>query len=290
MGAAKGADGKIARESAADGANGLVFGENGGARAAKDGFADGAMPETIRGLQKAGRIAGLYGSKGELTLALYDAFSREPNMEDPVFVRLDGHRIPLFFASIKRRGQRGATAVFEDIDTERRASELVGLEFYIPGEDREDVADDELFFEDIVGWTADFIDAADGDRAVVPKTGRITAFIDSDMNPLFEVEIACPSGGAGTGICEDVDGWGGAGAVACTGVHEGVDGCVDVVEGSNAGSSAGVAVAGTGMRGRAVGQTATELIPAAEEFIVAIDERRRKITFSLPEGLLGLNK
>lgn len=58
------------------------------------------------------------------------------------------------------------------------------------------------------------------------RSGRITDFIDSEFNPLFEIEI---------------------------------DG-------------------------------ETELIPAVDDFIVEFDERCRKVVFSLPEGLIGLNK
>jgi 16S rRNA processing protein RimM len=173
-------------------------------------------------LVAAGKVGGLFGAKGEVTLSLYDVFPREPNMEEPVFVKIDSHTVPLFFQSFRRRGQRGATAVFEDIDSEARAAELVGLEFYIRegGESRSRASEedgDELYLEDLTGWDFEFDTG---------QTGHITDFIDSDFNPLFEIEI----GGE------------------------------------------------------------TELIPASDDFIVEFDECRRKVVFSLPEGLLGLNK
>jgi 16S rRNA processing protein RimM len=169
------------------------------------------------GMITAGRVAGLFGGKGELSLALYDAFPRDPNREEPVFVEIDGHRVPFFFERFARRGVRGATALFADIDTQERASELVGLTFYIRAEGSDGaVSGDEIYFEDLVGW-----------KAVVGqgRTGRITAFFDSELNPLLEITL---------------------------------DG-------------------------------ETELIPAVEEFIASIDEDRRRITFDLPDGLLGLN-
>jgi 16S rRNA processing protein RimM len=170
------------------------------------------------GMIVAGKIGGLFGGKGELSLVLYDSFPRDPNKEEPLFVEIDGHAVPLFFESFARRGVRGATAVFADIDTPQRANELVGLPFYLraAGEAGE-AADDEIYFEDLVGW-----EAVIGKGAV----GRVTAFFDSELNPLLEIEL---------------------------------DG-------------------------------ETELIPAVEEFIAAIDENRRRVTLDLPEGLLGLNK
>ena len=171
----------------------------------------------------AGRVGKLFGVKGELMITLYDVFPRDFNTEEPVFVKIDSHTVPLFFDKLQRRGQRGATVVFADIDTESRAAELVGLEFSIRQRAEDAGEGDELYLEDLVGWDAEFDTG---------QSGRITDFFDSELNPLFEVEI----GGGGNAHGE------------------------------------------------------TELIPASDDFIVEVDERRRKVIFSLPEGLLGLNK
>ena len=155
-------------------------------------------------------------------MILYAPFPLDPNREEPVFVEIDGHLVPLFLERFARRGVRGATAVFADIDTAARASEFVGREFYIKavggsgGSGVAGASGDELYFEDLVGWEAE---VGEGLR------GRITAFFDSEYNPLLEIEF---DGGA-------------------------------------------------------------ELIPAQEDFIVEIDELHRRVVFSLPEGLLGLN-
>jgi 16S rRNA processing protein RimM len=164
----------------------------------------------------AGRIGRLFGAKGELMIALYDTFPREFDTEEPVFLKIDSLTVPLFFGSFERRGQRGAVVRFDDIDTEQRAAELVGLEFSIRQADEGETSDDELYMEDLVGWAIEFDTG---------QTGRITGFVDSDFNPLLEVEV----GGE------------------------------------------------------------QELIPAADDFIVEVDEAQRRVIFSLPEGLLGLN-
>ncbi len=174
------------------------------------------------GMVTAGRVGKLFGVKGELMVTLYDVFPRDFNTEEPVFVKIDSHTVPLFFDKFQRRGQKGATVVFADIDTESRASELVGLEFSIRGRNAAgsaggDSEGDELYLEDLVSWDAEFDTG---------QMGRITDFFDSELNPLFEIEI----GGE------------------------------------------------------------TELIPAVDDFILEFDEERRKVLFSLPEGLLELNK
>jgi 16S rRNA processing protein RimM len=164
----------------------------------------------------AGRIGRLFGVKGELMITLYDTFPREFDTEEPVFVKIHSLTVPLFLNSFERRGQKGAVVAFDDIDTEERASELVGLEFSIRQMGEDETSDDELYMEDLVGWDIEFDTG---------QVGRITGFVDSDYNPLFEVEV----GGE------------------------------------------------------------QELIPAADDFIVEVNEARRRVIFSLPEGLLGLN-
>ncbi len=116
----------------------------------------------------AGQITGLDGAKGGLTLKLFG----EINTEEPVFVKIEGHRVPLFFSSFRRRGANGAVAVFDDIDTPARAAELVGLEFYVKGEEEVD--------EDFIGWPADLGGGVEG---------RVKDFF-AGANPLFEVEVS----------------------------------------------------------------------------------------------------
>jgi 16S rRNA processing protein RimM len=126
----------------------------------------------------AGRIVKTFGLGGELVVSLYDSFPDEMNGE-PVFIEIDGIRTPFFFASFRRRGVNKALVVFEDMETEYRASELAGREFFLPTES-EDEEEDEIYLEDLVGYTV----RLQGHSG----TGAITGYIDSEFNPLFEVE------------------------------------------------------------------------------------------------------
>jgi 16S rRNA processing protein RimM len=133
------------------------------------------------GMVTAGRVGGLFGNKGELTLILFDLFPRDHNIEEPIFVEIDGHAVPLFIERFARRGVRGATVVFADIDSPERAAELVGREFSIRlGRGADAGGDDELYFEDLIGWEAE---VGNG------RIGHITAFFDSELNPLLEIEL-----------------------------------------------------------------------------------------------------
>ncbi len=127
----------------------------------------------------AGRIVKTYGPGGELVLSLYDTFPDEMNGE-PVTIEIDGIRTPFFFASFRRRGVSKAVAVFEDMETEYRASELVGREFFLPAEPENREDDDNIYLEDLVGYTLR--------REGRLETGTITGLIEHELNPLFEVD------------------------------------------------------------------------------------------------------
>ena len=133
-----------------------------------------------RELIKAGRVAKVFGNAGEVVLNLLDTFPDPFCYEEPLFVYIDGLAVPLFLEQFERRGRTGATALFADIDTEMRASELVGLDLYTPAPYTEEEDDGELYFEDLVGYTA----------LLGPgRTSQIVEYIDDEFNPLFRVDF-----------------------------------------------------------------------------------------------------
>ena len=71
-------------------------------------------------------------------LSLYPAFPEDFTTDTPLRVTIDALEVPLWCERFERRGQSGATATFADFDTERRAQELVGLEFRIECDEDED--------------------------------------------------------------------------------------------------------------------------------------------------------
>ena len=137
-------------------------------------------------LQPVGRVSKLFGTRGELLLSLYDTFPAGFNMEEPLFVVIDGLAVPLFLERFERRGRSGALAVFADFDTETRAGELAGLEFSVGKEPAEATSEnlpvaeeDEFYLENFVGFTA---------RLGNGREGTIADFIDGD-NPLFRLNV-----------------------------------------------------------------------------------------------------
>ena len=127
----------------------------------------------------AGRINRLFGTDGGVMLSLYADFPEEFDTGTPLLVTIDALEVPLYCERFERRGTSGAVASFADFDTERRAQELVGLEFRIECDEDED---DEFYLEDLIGFAVTCTEAgADGAKG--------TDYYDSDANPLFELEI-----------------------------------------------------------------------------------------------------
>ena len=97
----------------------------------------------------AGRINRLFGTDGGVMLSLYADFPEEFDTGTPLLVTIDALEVPLYCERFERRGTSGAVASFADFDTERRAQELVGLEFRIECDEDED---DEFYLEDLIGF------------------------------------------------------------------------------------------------------------------------------------------
>lgn len=142
-------------------------------------------------LTSAGRINKLFGTEGGVMLSLYEIFPEDfaPDAT-PLFVELEGLDVPLWCERFQRRGRTGAVAAFADLDTARRAQELLGKEFRI---DVPEERDDEFYLEDLVGFAVEAETFETTQTETAPATrmwhGRVADYYDSDANPLFELEI-----------------------------------------------------------------------------------------------------
>ena len=124
-------------------------------------------------------------------LSLYDAFPEAFDPERmPLLVSIDSLEVPLWCERFERRGRSGAVATFADLDTERRAQELLGLEFRVASSEEED---DEFYLEDLIGFAVEAEEFGAGDAGKESRirtfSGTLTDYYDSEANPLFELEI-----------------------------------------------------------------------------------------------------
>lgn len=132
-----------------------------------------------------GRINKRFGTGGGLRLTLYDAFPEEFDPATmPLIVEIDGLDVPLWCEEFEPVGAQGASVLFADMNTERRADELIGKEFRmeLPDEEREG---DEFYLEDLIGFTAEVREVGSNRRF----RGELTDYYDNEQNPLFALKI-----------------------------------------------------------------------------------------------------
>ncbi len=136
-------------------------------------------------MESVARINRLFGTGGEVMITLYPTFPEDMDLSDPLFAKVDGLNVPLYLDKFERRGKAGAIVSFADIDTERRISEFLNTELYLPESEEDDEGyystEDEFTFEDLIGFA---VEATIGDGIVY--AGELSAFYDT-KNPLFEV-------------------------------------------------------------------------------------------------------
>lgn len=138
----------------------------------------------VTSIVEVGLIQKTFGLNGELTVKLFDTFPADKNFRGPLFIMIDGLAVPFFIGTIDRRGVSRAVIVFDDIDSEVRASEFTGCRLFIYSDaaiDDDDSDDDQLYYEDMIGFT--IIDTATGFR------GEVVEFLDYPQNPVFSVDF-----------------------------------------------------------------------------------------------------
>lgn len=216
----------------------------------------------------AARAGKLFGNEGGLTLTLYPVFPVDFKTETPLFARIDALDVPLWCEQFERRGVTGAVVRFADIDTARRAAELIGRELFIEQNEEED---DEFYMEDLIGFRASGFEAASASGS--PLEIQPDSPAASLTNPK---EASCNSDNSSASATQETD----ASTSRAAALHKKFTGKVTDYYDSEANPLLEV----TTDEGNEV------LVPAAEEFIARIDFEEQLIEFILPEGLMDLNR
>lgn len=119
-----------------------------------------------------------FGANGELIIRLFDEAPEEINLKEPVFVTIDGYPVPFFFKSFDPRGNNRALVVFDDMESQALAEELVGklIEWKVAHEEGKANGNDGA---SIFNYTV--IDEAAG------ELGLVSEFIDIPGNPCLQI-------------------------------------------------------------------------------------------------------
>ena len=213
----------------------------------------------------AGRINKLFGTDGGVMLSLYADFPADFDTDTPLLVTIDALEVPLWCERFERRGASGAVAAFADFDTERRAQELLGLEFRIRYDEEDD---DEFYMEDLIGFAVTGFEMRHGgtenngnnsDNSGSNGSGNSDGNNDTCNDDVSSNDNANANNGGGTPPAGQFAGW----------VADYYDSEANPLFELEIG-------------GRRV------LVPAAEEFIAHIDFEGRTMKMILPEGLIDL--
>lgn len=125
-----------------------------------------------------------FGVNGELVLKLYSSFPEEIDLEEPVFIEIDGIPVPFYFKSFRFNGKSKAIVVFDDFESDILVQEYVGLKVWYDDDLLIEEDDDEPSPADFIGFKV--LTHADPPQMI----GTVEDYYDYPNNPLFQVMTA----------------------------------------------------------------------------------------------------
>jgi 16S rRNA processing protein RimM len=84
-------------------------------------------------MQLLAEIQKTFGKQGELIIKLLVEASEIKPFGEPVFVTIDGLPVPFYFKSFEKLGNHRAQVIFDDMESQPLAEELVGKTLWRPG-------------------------------------------------------------------------------------------------------------------------------------------------------------
>lgn len=130
-------------------------------------------PEGVR----AGRISKPYGLRGDVHIILESGAGDSMELDNPLFIDLDGQRVPFFIEELELLSLEQAIIKFEFVDNLEDARKLTGSSVYFDPRRKPDYFDEEKDLAKLVGFSA-------SDRILGPL-GTIADYLPHPMNPIF---------------------------------------------------------------------------------------------------------
>ncbi len=128
-------------------------------------------------LQLFGEVSKTFGANGELIIKYREELSAQTLKKEPVFIYMDGLPVPFYFKSFEPKGTNKMLVVFEDMEAEALARELVGKSvFFVPKHGRKKRSDE---LNDLIGFH--IIDEQHG------ELGTVTEVLDIPGNPCLSL-------------------------------------------------------------------------------------------------------
>ena len=130
---------------------------------------------------KAGKISKPYGLHGEVNIILEPLAGNNIEPDNPLFIDIDGQRVPFFVEEVELVSKDQAIVKFEFIDSLETAREVSGCFVYFIFKSQPDsVKKREEDLARLIGYTA-------SDKEIGPL-GRIADYLPHPMNPIFVIQ------------------------------------------------------------------------------------------------------
>ena len=142
-------------------------------------------------LRLIGDVLKTFGANGELIVKVREDIPQVVQQnKEPIFINIDGLSVPFYMKSVEPKGTNKLMVVFEDMETEALATELIGKQIYLASKEASPQPSAE--FDLLVGFTA--IDIKHG------ELGQVEDVLDIPGNPCLVVvkndqEIIIPLNG-----------------------------------------------------------------------------------------------
>ena len=135
-----------------------------------------AVPGTV----KAGKIAKAYGLQGSVHVILNPAANKRIQAGNPLFIELDGQRVPYFVEELNVVSDDQAIIKFEWIDDVEKAKTIAGNDLYLDPKSDPVRPPGNEGLQAITGYEA--YDRSTG------YLGKVTDFLEHELNPVILVD------------------------------------------------------------------------------------------------------
>ena len=137
---------------------------------------------TVRRGVKAGKISKPYGLQGDVHIILIPAVAQKLKSGNPLFIDLDGQRVPFFMETVDLVSDDQAIVKVEFIDSIEEARKVAGSEVYLDIQEASDTVDHTTEPLEMIGYRV--FDLRLG------EVGKLSELIPSEMNPVWVIESA----------------------------------------------------------------------------------------------------
>ncbi len=135
----------------------------------------------VQGALRAGKISKPYGLRGEIHIILSPEGAKHIKTGIPLFIDLDGQRVPFFTESADLVSAGHAIVKLEFINSVEEASRVAGCDLYMDMAHDPETVSVQGELQHMVGYTA-------YDRQL-GELGKIVEYLPSGMNPVWLIDF-----------------------------------------------------------------------------------------------------